>query len=149
MLVVSVKLFHSCFYRMYAGSSGGRRGNLEVDSHDSLCSYLLSFPPSFTTLSLFLPPSPLPPSLPPSFATLLDMGNGQPDDSIQVDAGQQPALNTTRLVLNQINETDLVLHIGDISYARGYAGVVRSLQKSQLYSLNCFLSDNLEETAYI
>ena len=77
------------------------------------------------------------------------MGNGQPDDSIQVDAGQQPALNTTRLVLNQINETDLVLHIGDISYARGYAGVVRSLQKSQLYSLNFFLSDNLEETAYI
>ena len=64
------------------------------------------------------------------------MGNGQPDDSIQVDAGQQPALNTTRLVLNQINETDLVLHIGDISYARGYAGVVRSSQVTAM-----FLSD--------
>ena len=38
---------------------------------------------------------------------------------------QQPAsLNTTRLVQNRMNVTDLVLHIGDISYARGYASVV-------------------------
>ena len=82
------------------------------------------------------------PSLPPYF---LDMGNGQPDDSIQVDAGQQPALNTTRLVLNQINETDLVLHIGDISYARGFAGVVRSPQLcscliSKLHAFRILLS---------
>ena len=61
------------------------------------------------------------------------MGNGQPDDSIQVEhPGQQPALNTTRLVLNQINETDLVLHIGDISYARGYASVVKKVEMSNL-----------------
>ena len=53
-----------------------------------------------------------------------DMGVGQPDDSRQIDASQQPALNTTRLVLQQLNQTDLVLHIGDISYARGYAGIV-------------------------
>lgn len=52
------------------------------------------------------------------------MGNGQPDDSRQVVTGQQPALNTTKLVLGQLNRTDLVLHIGDISYARGYASVV-------------------------
>ena len=58
----------------------------------------------------------------------IDMGNGQPDDSRQVITGQQPALNTTKLVMNQLNETDVVLHIGDISYARGYASVVRHIQ---------------------
>jgi len=53
-----------------------------------------------------------------------DMGNGQEDDSQQIiNPSQQPALNTTRLVLNQIDQTDLVLHIGDISYARGFASV--------------------------
>ena len=55
------------------------------------------------------------------------MGNGQPDDSRQVITGEQPALNTTKLVVNQLNQTDLVLHIGDISYARGYASVVRNI----------------------
>ena len=52
------------------------------------------------------------------------MGNAQIDDSRQAVKQQQPALNTTRLVENQIDETDVVLHIGDISYARGYASVV-------------------------
>ena len=78
--------------------------------------------------STSLPPS-LPLSIPPFLSALPDMGNGQPDDSRQVGhPGQQPALNTTRLVLNQIDQTDLVLHIGDISYARGYASVVRKLK---------------------
>ena len=53
------------------------------------------------------------------------MGVGQVDQSLKAIRAQQPALNTIRLVLNQINWTDLVLHIGDISYARGYASVVR------------------------
>ncbi len=53
-----------------------------------------------------------------------DMGNGQLDDSRQVITKQQPALNTTRLVTDQIDQTDVILHIGDISYARGYASVV-------------------------
>jgi len=65
------------------------------------------------------------------------MGNGQEDDSQQIiNPSQQPALNTTRLVLNQIDQTDLVLHIGDISYARGFASVVSversNWQESQL-----------------
>ncbi len=58
-----------------------------------------------------------------------DMGNGQPDDSRQVVTGEQPALNTTKLVLGQLDRTDLVLHIGDISYARGYASVVSGLYR--------------------
>ena len=55
---------------------------------------------------------------------LSDMGNGQVDDSLQIMTAQQPALNTTNLIYSQIDQTDLVLHIGDISYARGYASVV-------------------------
>ncbi|KAL5489146.1 hypothetical protein EMCRGX_G018204 [Ephydatia muelleri] len=52
-----------------------------------------------------------------------DMGNGQVDNSLQIMTAQQPALNTTNLIYSQIDQTDLVLHIGDISYARGYASV--------------------------
>ena len=58
------------------------------------------------------------------FSYLSDMGNGQVDDSLQIMTAQQPALNTTNLISSQIDQTDLVLHIGDISYARGYASVV-------------------------
>lgn len=56
---------------------------------------------------------------------ILDMGTGQYDDSMQAKEQQQPALNTTRLVMGQLNQTDFVLHVGDISYAEGYASVVR------------------------
>ena len=50
------------------------------------------------------------------------MGNGQEDDSQQVVHGQQPSLNTTHgvkreVILTSINY-ELVMHIGDISYAR-------------------------------
>ena len=37
---------------------------------------------------------------------------------------QQPSLNTTKLIYKHINETDVLFHIGDISYAVGYAGEV-------------------------
>ena len=53
------------------------------------------------------------------------MGNGQPDNSWQVNENAPSAWNTTQRVLSQIDETDVVLHIGDISYAMGYASVVR------------------------
>ena len=53
-----------------------------------------------------------------------DMGCGHQDGTMQVIRQQPASLNTTRLVLNQLNVTDLVLHIGDISYARGFASVV-------------------------
>ena len=56
---------------------------------------------------------------------LSDMGNGQPDDSQQATSKQQqPALNTTQLLNKYLSDTDLVLHIGDISYANGYSSVV-------------------------
>ena len=52
------------------------------------------------------------------------MGMGQVDGSLQPIHEQYPSLNTTRLVIKELDQTDLVLHIGDISYARGYAAVV-------------------------
>ena len=67
------------------------------------------------------------------FYLVTDMGVGQPDDSQQIDPSQQPALNTSRLVLKQLDQTDMVLHIGDISYARGYAGVVSGPALRRVY----------------
>ena len=55
------------------------------------------------------------------------MGEAQVDDTLQPVHGQPPAINNTNLIAKEVNERDLVLHIGDISYARGYAGVVRLL----------------------
>ena len=65
------------------------------------------------------------------------MGNGQIDDSQQATKKQQqPALNTTRLLNQYINKTDLVLHIGDISYANGYGSVVSNDQLT--YDMHSF-----------
>ena len=54
----------------------------------------------------------------------LDMGNGHEDGTWQVIRQQPGALNTSRMLKGLVPETDLVFHIGDISYARGYANVV-------------------------
>ena len=56
--------------------------------------------------------------------SILDMGGTQPDDAFQPLPAQPPPLKTKRRVQKELNDTDIVLHIGDISYARGYAGVV-------------------------
>ena len=52
------------------------------------------------------------------------MGMGQADGSLQPIQEQYPSLNTSRLIMKEVNKTDFILHIGDISYARGYAAVV-------------------------
>ena len=52
------------------------------------------------------------------------MGEAQSDGSLQPIRSQVPSLQTTRLIESDMPMIDLVLHIGDISYARGYAGVV-------------------------
>jgi hypothetical protein len=52
-----------------------------------------------------------------------DMGNGHIDDTWQVIRQQPGARNTTAILKGLVNETDVVFHIGDISYARGYANV--------------------------
>ena len=59
------------------------------------------------------------------FVAFGDMGNGQEDDSQQVVRGQQPSLQTTFGLKREVilASAGVVLHIGDISYARGYASV--------------------------
>ena len=49
------------------------------------------------------------------------MGHGEYDDTREVHKLEQPALNTTRLIGKELNHTDFVLHVGDISYADGFA----------------------------
>jgi hypothetical protein len=52
-----------------------------------------------------------------------DMGNGHVDGTWQVIREQPGAVNTSRMLRGLVNQTDLVFHIGDISYARGFANV--------------------------
>ena len=59
-----------------------------------------------------------------------DLGHGELDGSNQVKVYEQPSLNTTKYMLQEINRTDLIVHIGDLSYAVGYAAQV-------LYVLAC------------
>ena len=53
------------------------------------------------------------------------MGHGEYDDSRQVLKLEQPSIETTKHLIAELNHTDLVVHIGDLSYADGYAAVVR------------------------
>ena len=62
------------------------------------------------------------------------MGEAQNDGSLQPIYSQVPSLQTTHLVESDMPMIDLVLHIGDISYARGYVGVV-SQYETHFHSL--------------
>jgi hypothetical protein len=64
-----------------------------------------------------------------------DMGVAELDDSRQIISPEQPAINTTRLLNDYRDETDVVLHIGDIAYAEGYAATV----SSQEIQKHCFI----------
>ena len=60
-----------------------------------------------------------------SYLSLLDMGCGMEDGSFFLVEDIQPeSFNTTRMIENMVDDIDLVLHIGDISYARGFSSVV-------------------------
>ena len=52
------------------------------------------------------------------------MGCGEPDDSYQMET-EQPSMNTTNRIQEQLDDIDFVMHIGDMSYALGYSSVVR------------------------
>ena len=54
----------------------------------------------------------------------LDLGHGERDGTIQIEKLEQASLNTTKHVSNEINKTDLVIHIGDLSYAVGFSAEV-------------------------
>ncbi len=53
------------------------------------------------------------------------MGCGQVDDTLFLAEDIQPhSFDTTDLILTMLDDIDFVLHIGDISYARGFSAVV-------------------------
>ena len=54
----------------------------------------------------------------------LDLGHGERDGTIQIEKLEQASLNTTKHVSNEINKTNLVIHIGDLSYAVGFSAEV-------------------------
>ena len=53
-----------------------------------------------------------------------DLGHGEFDDSRQVLKLEQPSINTTRHLVSEMSRHDLVLHVGDLSYADGYEPIV-------------------------
>ena len=66
-----------------------------------------------------------------------DMGCGEVDDSLMMET-EIPSINTTNHILDQIDDVDFVMHIGDISYAQGYSSVVSprcTLLHGRLYVL--------------
>ena len=58
-----------------------------------------------------------------------DIGETQSDDSLQPIRSQVPPLQTTHFIESDMPIIDLVLHIGDISYATGSAGLVGEYKK--------------------
>ena len=59
------------------------------------------------------------------YYSITDLGHGVPDNTFQVEKLEQASLNTTKNVYSEINETDLIVHIGDLSYAVGYSAQVK------------------------
>ena len=67
------------------------------------------------------------------FPWVVDMGAAELNDGRQIVSPEQPAINTTRLLNYYRDETDVVLHIGDIAYAVGYAATVSSPEIQTLF----------------
>lgn len=61
-----------------------------------------------------------------NFCSLTDLGHGELDQSLQIKKLEQASLNTTKAVFSEINDTQLLIHIGDLSYAVGFAAQVSS-----------------------
>ncbi len=56
-----------------------------------------------------------------------DMGHGLKDDTRQVLKLEQPSLNTTKNLISEMGAHDLIIDVGDISYADGYEPIVSSV----------------------
>ena len=52
------------------------------------------------------------------------MGHGEFDDTRQVLHHEQASINTTKNLIKEMDTHDLILDVGDISYADGYESVV-------------------------
>lgn len=63
-----------------------------------------------------------------------DMGCGEEDDSLFLVEDIQPhSFDTTDLIQEMLEDIDFVLHIGDISYARGFSAVVSIVPSCNIY----------------
>lgn len=62
------------------------------------------------------------------------MGCGEIDGSYREQLFN-PSMNTTDRMKGELNHTDVVFHIGDMSYAQGYAAIVSST--SRIIPLYC------------
>ncbi|CAL4905703.1 unnamed protein product [Urochloa decumbens] len=49
-----------------------------------------------------------------------DMGKAEEDSSDEYGNYEQASLNTTKQIINDLENIDMVIHIGDLSYANGY-----------------------------
>lgn len=52
------------------------------------------------------------------------MGHGAFDDTRQVLKLEQPSIVTTGHLVSEMSSHDLLLHVGDLSYADGYEPIV-------------------------
>ncbi|CAL4898421.1 unnamed protein product [Urochloa decumbens] len=50
-----------------------------------------------------------------------DMGKAEEDSSDEYGNYEQASLNTTKQIINDLENIDMVIHIGDLSYANGYS----------------------------
>ena len=57
------------------------------------------------------------------------MGCGEIDGSYREQLFN-PSMNTTDLIKEELDNVDFVLHIGDMSYAQGYAAIVSVMHTS-------------------
>ena len=59
-----------------------------------------------------------------------DLGHGSMDDNQEILHDEPPSLITTKRLVADADGYDLVMHIGDISYAEGFAGTVSDNESS-------------------
>ena len=45
---------------------------------------------------------------------------------------EQPSLNTTKHLIQEISSSDLVIHVGDLSYADGYEAGVSTINLTEI-----------------
>ena len=57
------------------------------------------------------------------------MGCGEIDGSFREQL-YNPSINTTDRLMEELYRTDFLMHIGDMSYAQGYAAIVRYVHLS-------------------
>jgi hypothetical protein len=72
-------------------------------------------------------PPPPGPTTPVSFLAIADLGQAEPDGSL-INEGFHPSLATAARLAGEVGRgAGLLVHLGDISYARGYSTQVGSV----------------------